>query len=56
MKTYQLTTDEGRGISESDGKRYLWTGALAYPLIALASFAGFFDTGTSGKMRIHKRP
>ena len=46
MKTYQLTADDGRVVSYADGKRYLWAGALAYPLIALASFGGFFYTGS----------
>jgi alkane 1-monooxygenase len=46
MKTYQLTADDGRVVSYTDGKRYLWAGALAYPLIALASFGGFFYTGS----------
>jgi alkane 1-monooxygenase len=46
MKTYQLTTDDDRVISYSDGKRHLWASALAYPLIALASFGGFFYTGS----------
>ena len=46
MKTYSLTTDDGSVVSYSDGKRYLWAGALAYPLISLAAIAGWFYTGS----------
>jgi len=46
MKTYSLTTDTGNVISFTDRKRYLWAGALAYPLIALSAFVAFFYTGS----------
>ena len=46
MKTYSLTRDDGSVVSYTDGKRYLWAGALAYPLVALSAFAGFFYTGS----------
>jgi alkane 1-monooxygenase len=46
LKTYTLTQDDGNVISYADGKRYLWAGALAYPLIALSAIAGWFYTGS----------
>ncbi|MGI9326601.1 MAG: alkane 1-monooxygenase [Pseudomonadales bacterium] len=46
MKTYSLTTDDGNVINYTDGKRYLWAGALAYPLIALSALGLFFFTGS----------
>lgn len=46
MKSYRLNLDDGSVVSYTDRKRYLWAGALAYPLIALSSFAGYFYTGS----------
>jgi alkane 1-monooxygenase len=46
MKTYSLTRDDGSVVSYTDGKRYLWAGALAFPLIAISAFAGYFATGS----------
>ena len=45
MKTYTLEQD-GDVITYQDSKRYLWAGALAYPLFALGSFALYFATGS----------
>jgi len=46
MKTYSLTMNDGHTVSYTDGKRYLWAGALTYPLIALTSIAAWFHTGS----------
>ena len=46
MKTYTLTQEDGGVISYADDKRYLWAGALAYPLVALGAIAGWFYTGS----------
>lgn len=46
MKTYTLTRDDGSVVSYTDRKRYLWAGALAYPLVALSAFASYFYTGS----------
>jgi len=46
MKTYSLTADDGSVVSYTDGKRYLWAGALAYPLIALSALGLYYVTGS----------
>jgi alkane 1-monooxygenase len=46
MKSYELITDDGKTISYTDGKRYLWASALLYPIISLAGIAGWYYTGS----------
>jgi len=46
MKTYTHDAGDGSVIRYTDGKRYLWAGALGYPLIALSALALYHFTGS----------